>query len=138
MYVMQLLDHVSISVRDVEVAKPFYKAVMAALGASVAYERADAIGFGERNSAQADAKSYISIFQSPHAAPDPKRHWCFRARSETDVRAFHDAGLAAGGSSEGAPGLRPHYHPNYFAAFLLDPEGNKIEAVYHRAQAAAS
>lgn len=95
---MQLLDHVSITLRDLAAAKPFYKAVMGALGAVVAYERDDAIGFGERN------------------RPDDDAHTC----------------LAAGGRDEGAPGLRASYHPQYYAAFLLDPEGNKVEAVFHR------
>ena len=131
---MRLLDHVSITVRDLARAKPFYKAVMGALGATLAYERADAIGFGERNRAQDDAHSYLSVFESPAAAPDARRHWCFRAPSAEAVRAFHAAGLAAGGTDEGAPGLRPAYHAEYYAAFLLDPEGNKVEAVFHRGE----
>lgn len=129
---MQLIDHVSITVRDLAAVKPFYKAVMAALGAKVAYEREDAIGFGERNRPHDDVHTYISIFQSAQATPDARRHWCFRAASEAQVCAFHSSGLAAGGADEGAPGLRA-YHPQYFAAFLLDPEGNKVEAVFHHA-----
>ena len=131
---MRLLDHVSITVRDLARAKPFYKAVMGALGAVVAYERDDAIGFGERNRAHDDAHTYLSVFESPAAAPDARRHWCFRAASAAAVRAFHAAGLAAGGTDEGAPGLRPAYHAEYYAAFLLDPEGNKVEAVFHRGE----
>lgn len=129
---MQLLDHVSISVSDLARAKPFYAAIMTALGARVAYDRADAIGFGERNRAGDDSHSYLSVFQSAAASADPRRHWCFRARDEAQVRAFHAAGLAAGGTSEGEPGLRPHYHAGYYAAFLADPEGNRVEAVFHR------
>lgn len=128
---MRLLDHVSITLRDLAAAKPFYKAVMGALGAVVAYERDDAIGFGERNRPGDDVHTYISVYGSPFAAPDARRHWCFRAASEAQVRAFHAAGIAAGGKDEGAPGLRASYHPQYYAAFLLDPEGNKIEAVFH-------
>jgi catechol 2,3-dioxygenase-like lactoylglutathione lyase family enzyme len=133
---MQLIDHVSITVRDLAAAKPFYRAVFEALGAVVAYEQADAIGFGERNRPQDDRHSYLSVFASPHAVADPRRHWCFRASSEAQVRAFHAAGILAGGADEGAPGLRD-YHPGYYAAFLLDPEGNKIEAVFHHAEEAA-
>jgi catechol 2,3-dioxygenase-like lactoylglutathione lyase family enzyme len=129
---MRLIDHASITVRDLRAAKPFYKAVFGALGAAVAYERDDAIGFGERNRPHDDAHTYVSVFESPHASADPRRHWCFRARSVEQVRAFHAAGLQAGGVDEGAPGLRS-YHPSYFAAFLRDPEGNKVEAVFHRA-----
>ena len=128
---MQLLDHLSITVRDLARAKPFYKAVMQALGATLAYERADAIGFGERNRPRDDQHSYLSIFESASAAPDPRRHCCLRAGSAEAVRTFHAAGLAAGGSDEGPPGLRGHYHPQYYAAFLADPEGNRIEAVWH-------
>ena len=131
---MQLLDHVSITVRDLEGAKRFYRAVMEALGATVAYERDDAIGFGERNRPQSDGHTYISVFQSKAAVPDARRHYCFRASSAAQVRAFHAAGLAAGGRDEGAPGLRT-YHPGYFAAFLSDPEGNRLEAVFHHGEA---
>lgn len=127
---MKLLDHVSITVRNLALAKPFYKAVMSALEASVAYEESDAIGFGERNSADDDAHTYLSIFESAAASPDPRRHCCLRAQSIAQVDAFHAAGLAAGGSDCGAPGIR-RYHEAYYAAFLLDPEGNKVEAVFH-------
>ena len=127
---MQLLDHVSISVRDLENAKPFYKAIFKALGAAVAYERSDAIGFGARNRPNDSGHSYLSIYESAESRADPKRHWCFRAEGSDAVRAFYRAGLSAGGCDAGEPGLRS-YHPGYYAAFLLDPEGNKVEAVFH-------
>jgi catechol 2,3-dioxygenase-like lactoylglutathione lyase family enzyme len=129
---VQLLDHVSISVRDLARATPFYKAVMAVLGAELVYEHADAIGFGQRNRLGDDSHSYLSVYESARAAADPRRHWCFRAGSAAQVRAFHAAGLAAGGTSDGEPGLRPGYHADYYGAFLVDPDGNRIEAVYHR------
>jgi catechol 2,3-dioxygenase-like lactoylglutathione lyase family enzyme len=128
---MQLVDHVSIAVRDIDTAKCFYKAIFHALGALIAYDETDRIGFGERNRPGDDAHSYLSVFLSREARPDPKRHWCFRAQSRAQVDAFHAAGLAAGGRDAGAPGLRD-YHASYYAAFLLDPDGNKLEAVYHR------
>lgn len=128
---MKLLDHVSITVRDLTLAKPFYRAVFGALGAEVAYDDDDAIGFGTRNGPDDDAHTYLSVLQSAAALADPRRHWCFRATSTDQVRAFHRAGLASGGSDGGAPGLRD-YHAGYYAAFLLDPEGNKLEAVYHK------
>jgi catechol 2,3-dioxygenase-like lactoylglutathione lyase family enzyme len=131
---MQLLDHLSITVRDLGLARPFYLAIMAALGARVAHDRADAVGFGERNRPHDDVHTYLSVYQSAAAGPDPRRHVCLRAASEAEVDAFHAAGLGAGGSSDGAPGLRA-YHPQYYAAFLKDPEGNKIEAVFHHAGA---
>jgi len=130
---MQLLDHVSITVRDVQKVKPFYAAIMQALGAIVVYERRDALGFGERNRPHDDGHTYVSVFESPSAAADPRRHWSLRAASEHDVRRFYEAGLAAGGTSDGVPGVRAHYHPGYYAAFVVDPEGNRIEAVYHHA-----
>jgi len=129
---MQLLDHVSISVRSIANVRAFYVAVMSALGAAQVYDRSDAIGFGERNRQNDDSHTYLSVFESAAATPDPRRHWCFRAASKAQVDAFHAAGIAAGGKSEGAPGRRD-YHPGYYAAFLLDPEGNKIEAVFHHA-----
>jgi catechol 2,3-dioxygenase-like lactoylglutathione lyase family enzyme len=129
---MQLLDHVSISVRDIDRAKHFYTAVLSTLGAVVAHDREDAIGFGERNRPDDDRHTYLTIYKSPDAGADSRRHWCFRAQSVEQVNAFHAAGLAAGGKDAGAPGLR-RYHPRYYAAFVLDPEGNKVEAVYHHA-----
>jgi len=130
---VRLLDHTSITVRDLDRAWPFYEAVMAVLAVAKAYDRADAVGYGERNRAGNDAHTYLSVYQSPFCVPDPRRHWCFRAESEAAVREFHAAGLAAGGKSAGEPGLRPNYHPGYYAAFLEDPEGNRVEAVFHGA-----
>lgn len=127
---MQLIDHCSLTVRDLAGVVTFYEAVFGALGAVVAYRRDDAIGFGERNRPDDDVHSYVSILQSPAATADPRRHWCFRARSIEAVRAFHAAGLRGGGVDAGGPGSRD-YHAGYYAAFLLDPEGNKIEAVFH-------
>jgi catechol 2,3-dioxygenase-like lactoylglutathione lyase family enzyme len=133
---MHLLDHVSITVRELGRVRTFYLGVMEALGAQVAYDRDNAIGFGERNRPHDDVHTYVSVFESPLAQSDPRRHCCLRAGSVAQVNAFHAAGLAAGGTSDGAPGLRK-YHAGYYAAFLLDPEGNKIEAVFHHADGGA-
>jgi catechol 2,3-dioxygenase-like lactoylglutathione lyase family enzyme len=130
---MQVLDHVSITVRDLERARPFYDAVMAALGVAKVYDRPDAIGFGQRNREDDDSHTYLTVYQSSDALPDPRRHWCLRAMSEAEVRAFFEAGLAAGGIADGEPGLRSRYHRGYFAAFVKDPEGNRVEAVFHHA-----
>lgn len=134
---MKLIDHCSITVTDLRLAGPFYEAVLGALGAVVAYRRDDAIGFGERNRPDDDVHSYLSVLQSPQAVADPRRHWCFRAASIAQVRDFHAAGLKSGGTDAGAPGPRD-YHPGYYAAFLLDPDGNKVEAVFHHARASAA
>ena len=128
---MRAIDHVSITVRSLKCAAAFYAAIFAALRIEKVYEREDAVGYGTRNRAGDDGHSYLSIYQSGKAGADPRRHWCFRAASAAEVRAFHAAGLAAGGRDAGAPGLRPHYHEKYYAAFLEDPEGNRIEAVCH-------
>lgn len=129
---MQLLDHISITVHDLSKVKTFYIAVMQTLGAEIAYEEAKAIGFGERNSHHDSSHSYISVFESPQANSDMRRHVCFRAQSVAQVDAFYAAGVAHDGGCAGAPGLRD-YHPHYYAAFLFDPDGNKIEAVFHHA-----
>lgn len=129
---MLLLDHVSISVPNLAVARPFYDAVMAALGAAKVYDRPGALGYGVRCNATEDFHSCLAVYESAAANFDARRHWCFKAATRAQVEAFHAAGLAHGGKDDGAPGLRPHYHASYFAAFLLDPFGNRVEAVCHR------
>ncbi|MBI1891171.1 MAG: VOC family protein [Burkholderiales bacterium] len=131
---MQLLDHVSISVPDLNAARPFYDAVMAALGAEKVYDRPEALGYGVRCNAAEDFHSCLAVYESANANTDTKRHWCFKAASRAQVIAFYDAGLANGGADDGVPGVRAHYHEHYFGAFLLDPCGNRIEAVCHRAE----
>lgn len=131
---MQLLDHVSLSVPDIDFVRPFYDAVLATLGAGKVYDRPGALGYGVRCNEIEDFHSCLAIYASPEARPDAKRHCCFKAMTRAQVRAFHAAGLAHGGRDDGAPGLRAHYHANYYGAFLLDPFGNRIEAVCHRAE----
>lgn len=131
---MLLLDHVSISVPSIAVARPFYHAVMAALGVDVVYDRSDALGYGVRCTGIDDGHSCLAVYESAGVNADAKRHWCFKAGSRAQVDAFYFAGLAQGGTSDGAPGLRPHYHEHYFGAFLIDPFGNRVEAVCHRAE----
>lgn len=131
---MFLLDHVSITVRNLDHCRSFYGAIMKALGAEKIYDKEDAVGFGTRCSATDESHTYLTVLSSSSASRDPRRHWCFKAMSPETVRAFHVAGLAHGGKDDGAPGLRPHYHESYFGAFLLDPEGNRVEAVCHRAE----
>jgi catechol 2,3-dioxygenase-like lactoylglutathione lyase family enzyme len=132
----QLIDHVSIAVRDLAAARVFYDACLTALGVDKVRDDEAAIGYGARNRAGDDAHSYLTIRCSDSMHADEARHWCLRAPDRATVDAFHAAGIASGGRDAGAPGLRPHYHPNYYAAFLLDPSGNKIEAVCHTAKEA--
>lgn len=129
-----MLDHVSITVPDLNAATRFYDAVMAALGVPVLEHDSGHLRYGARCDAAHPDRSYLTI--RPGAAPDPAagRHWCFKASDRAAVDGFWHAGLASGGKDEGAPGLRPEYHPHYYAAFLYDPAGNKVEAVCHEAQ----
>ena len=127
-----MLDHVSITVHDFPAAVAFYDAVFEALGHPCVRRDPEALGYGIRNSAADDGHTYITILAAVHQIAPDRRHWCFRAASRSAVDAFHAAGLAAGGCDDGAPGLRPDYHAHYYAAFLLDPDGNRIEAVCHR------
>lgn len=129
---MHLLDHASISVPDIDPARRFYDAIMAALGADKVYDRPDALGYGRRCDAAEDDHTFLAIYASANFTADARRHWCFKAPSRAAVRAFHEAALATGGQDDGPPGLRPHYHASYYAAFVLDPFGNRLEAVCHR------
>lgn len=128
-----MLDHVSITVSDLARAEPFYDAVFAALGVpKVGADHAEGwIGYGERCDPEHPGRSYFSLRSGAQPEDAARRHCCFKAHTRAAVDAFWHAGLAAGGADNGAPGLR-HYHPCYYAAFLIDPEGNRIEAVCHR------
>ncbi|MBB3769680.1 catechol 2,3-dioxygenase-like lactoylglutathione lyase family enzyme [Angulomicrobium tetraedrale] len=131
-----MLDHVSITVADLARALPFYDAVMAALGVPCVRRSADSIGYGARNGPDDDSHSYISVVATRGTVVADNRHWCFRAPTRAAVDGFHAAALAHGGRNDGAPGLRPDYHPAYYAAFVRDPDGNRIEAVCHRPESA--
>ncbi len=128
-----MLDHVSITVPDLDAAARFYDAVMAAIGVPPVGRDAGWAGYGLRCDAENTGRSYLALRLG--ALPDdaPGRHWCFKAPSRAAVDAFWHRGIAAGGWDEGGPGLREHYHPHYYAAFLRDPAGNRVEAVCHEA-----
>lgn len=126
-----MLDHISIVVRDLARATVFYDSVMNALGYPCVYRYDYAVGYGLRNTADDDSHSYLKVVESG----DPiggVRHWALRARDRESVVRFYEAALQSGGEDDGAPGLRRDFHPSYFAAFVLDPDGNRIEAVCHR------
>jgi catechol 2,3-dioxygenase-like lactoylglutathione lyase family enzyme len=125
-----MLDHVSITLSDIAAAEHFYDAIMAALEVVKVGRRDDWLGYGERARPDHPERVYLTIRQGPKPDEAFGRHWCFKAGSRAMVDAFWTAGLAAGGTDDGAPGLR-HYHPSYYAAFLRDPDGNRIEAVCH-------
>ena len=105
---------------------------MTALGHACVVRKDHQLGYGTRNGPARDGHCYISVFPSrgPALVPD-NRHWCFAAPDRATVDAFHAAGLAQGGSCDGPPGPRADYHAGYYAAFLRDPDGNRIEAVHH-------
>ncbi|CAB3797785.1 VOC family protein [Pararobbsia alpina] len=130
---MQLLDHVSIGVPNLDAVRPFYDSIMKALGATKVYDRPNALGYGERCTSGNTESTCLAVYLDPSSIDVNKRHWCFKAVSCERVDAFFAAGLAAGGRSDGEPGLRPHYHSDYYAAFLFDPAGNRVEAVCHSA-----
>src|SRR6478609_10843905 len=121
-----MIDHVSLAVRDIKAAEAFYNAVLAPLGLTKLREWPNAaIGYG---------KKYPEFWINRRAdmapvAADSGAHVCLRAASREAVDAFHAAALAAGGTSDGAPGFRAQYHENYYAAFIRDPDGNRSEAV---------
>jgi catechol 2,3-dioxygenase-like lactoylglutathione lyase family enzyme len=129
-----MIDHVSIAVRDLGKAEPFYAALLAPLGMRKLREWPDAaIGFG---------KTYQEFWINRRAAmarveEDSGVHICLRATDTRAVEDFHAAAVAAGGTSDGAPGLRAEYHSGYYAAFVRDPDGNRIEAVTFLREAAA-
>ena len=122
-----MIDHVSVPVRSLERATRFYEGVLGALGYEKLVVRAGTIGFGKRY-----AEFWINL--RPGMSPadrDSGGHLCLRARSREEVDAFHAAGLALGGSDDGPPGPREHDEAGqiYYAAFIRDPDGNRIEAV---------
>lgn len=128
---MQLLDHVSISVDSLAKARPFYDEVMKVLGAEKVYDTATALGYGMRCFAGEENHTCLAVYESSLANNDDKRHWCFKAKSRAMVEDFYREGIKHGGRDNGPPGLRPHYHPYYYGAFLFDPSGNRVEVVYH-------
>jgi catechol 2,3-dioxygenase-like lactoylglutathione lyase family enzyme len=128
-----MLDHVSITVSDLRRAERFYDAVLAALGVVKVGATDNWIGYGHRCDALRPERTYLSIRLGAQPESAPGRHWCFKAPDRLSVDAFWQAGLDAGGLDNGVPGLREAYHPAYYAAFLFDPDGNRIEAVCHKA-----
>jgi len=120
-----MIDHVSVGVSDLERAARFYEAVLAPLGLTRLVRRPATLGFGK-----AYPEFWINLRTGQtHVAPESGVHICLRARTTEAVDAFHVAALRSGGTSDGAPGLRPHERVRYYAAFILDPDGNRIEAV---------
>ena len=125
-----MLDHVSLGVTDLERSRRFYDAALRPVGL---VRILDFEGRGSDYGAmpgQLGVEFTITAELSARS-PAPGMHFCFRAHDREAVRAFHAAALRAGGRDDGTPGMRPVYHPDYYAAFILDPDGHRIEAVCH-------
>ncbi|CAN7374158.1 VOC family protein [Acidovorax sp. LjRoot129] len=125
-----MIDHTGINVSSLARSRPFYESVLATLGYGVRRAMEDAVGFGAREPQPGD-DPHGDFWISEGPPFTPRCHMAFRATSEAQVLAFHRAALAAGGQDNGAPGLRTRYHPRYYAAFVFDPDGYNIEAVFH-------
>src|SRR4051812_14801519 len=124
-----MFSHITLGTNDLDRARRFYEPVMATLGIEQPFKLPATLVFGEL----AGLKLFIvSPFDGGEAKPGNGPHAAFLAPDRAAVHAFHAAALAHGGTDEGAPGLRPHYHANYYGAYVRDPDGNKLQAVCHR------
>ena len=136
-----MLDHMTFRVSDIAASKAFYTAALAPLGYRLVVEAnygSNMLGFGTPDATQPNGHKVDTWFidgPSPHggSASTTGCHLCWTAPNRAAVDAFHAAALAHGGLDNGAPGLRPHYHPDYYGAFVIDLDGNNIEAVCHAA-----
>ncbi|HVJ50917.1 MAG TPA: VOC family protein [Aliidongia sp.] len=125
-----MLDHIGFGVSDLPRSRGFYQAALAPLGIDLLYELTPEQSGGEAHLGFGSAgRPYFWIGSGNALAPS--LHVCFTASDRAMVDAFYRAALAAGGRDNGAPGIRAHYHPNYYGAFVLDPDGHNVEAVCH-------
>ena len=125
---MSLLHHISFAVADLARSAAFYDATLAALGYARVWTHETAIGYGTPGGGD---KFAIKVRGEEITVPGPGFHLAFAAPSRDAVAAFHRAALANGGRDNGPPGLRPQYAPDYYAAFVFDPDGYRIEALIH-------
>ena len=121
-----MIDHTGVSVVDAATSKVFYRAALSPLGYEMLMDGEHYAGFG------VPPKPDFWIAEGP--ANVPPMHVAFRADTRAQVDAFYKAAMSAGGRDNGGPGLRPHYHPNYYGAFVIDFDGHNIEAVCHAPQ----
>ena len=120
-----MIDHISVGVSELERSAKFYEATLAALGLTRLVARPRTIGFGK-----AYPEFWINLREGMARVPaESGVHICLRAKTIAEIDAFHAAALAAGGASESSPGIRPHDRVRYYAAFVVDPDGNRIETV---------
>lgn len=121
-----MIDHFEIKVRNLQISKDFYISFLSPLGYKLAFRSSSLLSFVAPNSPHPGGDFWLSQGQSDSS------HFAFCAETREQVDAFYQAGLAAGGQDNGAPGIRPQYHQPYYAAFVLDPDGNNVEAVCHK------
>ena len=119
-----MFDHIGLGVSDYEASKKFFLRALAPLNVKIVMEGPHGLGIG------ADGKPSFWMYQTSEK-PMPL-HLAFTAETRGQVDAFYQAALAAGGKDNGGPGLRPHYHPNYYGAFVIGPDGHNVEAVCHK------
>jgi len=122
-----MFDHIGFGATDVSASKKFFLQSLAPLGVAVAMEGQYGVGLGRNGKP--------SLWISPTTDKPAPLHLAFVAESRKDVDAFYKAALAAGGKDNGSPGLRPHYHANYYGAFVIGPDGHNVEAVCHKPEA---
>jgi catechol 2,3-dioxygenase-like lactoylglutathione lyase family enzyme len=124
----RVLDHMTIRVRDMERARAFYAAALAPLGFGIVADYGGDAGIAFGPPGQDD---FAIAPAGEGAAPSGPIHLAFHATDQAAVNDFHVFGMSAGGRDNGSPGLRPQYHDAYYAAYLIDPDGNNVEAVHH-------
>jgi len=127
-----MIDHLSLGVRDLARSRVFYDAVLAPLGYHRMFDLEDASGYGRSDPHPLKEQALPFWITKNADGPALNGHVCFSAPFRGAVDAFHAAALAAGGRDNGKPGLRPEYHAHYYAAFIIDPDGYRIEAVGHQ------
>lgn len=121
-----MFDHLGFGVTDYEASKAFYLRALAPLGVTIAMEGPYGVGLGQ--------KGKPSLWLHQTSEKPAHLHLAFAADSRQQVDEFYRAAMEAGGKDNGPPGLRPHYHPNYYGAFVIDPDGHNVEAVCHKPQ----
>jgi catechol 2,3-dioxygenase-like lactoylglutathione lyase family enzyme len=126
-----MIDHLGFAVRDFGASRRFYERALAPLGITVVMEVSAAETGAGRHAGFGKGKPDFWISEG-QPVPGGRIHVAFAAANRAEVDAFHAAAIAAGGTDNGPPGLRPHYHPDYYGAFVLDPDGHNIEAVCHK------
>lgn len=127
-----MIDHIGVVVSDYAKSKAFYLQALAPIGYSRLIELAGALE-GNRSTAGFSHEDGSDLWITEGDPTRPPIHLAFRVATRAEVDAFHQAAVAAGGEDNGAPGLRPKYHPDYYGAYVRDPDGNNIEAVCHEA-----